>query len=41
MSEASEELKARTMRFALDVCELIKQLPTMEPAPNHPIAQHG
>ena len=33
MSEASEELKARTMRFALNVCELIKLLPATEPGP--------
>jgi hypothetical protein len=31
MSEESEQLKARTMRFALDVCALIKKLPRDEP----------
>ena len=31
MSEEAERLKQRTMRFALDVCELIKQLPHLEP----------
>ena len=31
MGEIAEELKARTMRFALDVCELIKHLPHSEP----------
>jgi four helix bundle protein len=33
MSEQSEVLKARTMRFALDVCALIKQLSREEPGP--------
>jgi four helix bundle protein len=33
MSEAAERLKQRTMRFALDVCELIKHLPQSEPSP--------
>jgi len=33
MSEESEQLKARTMRFALDVCALIKKLPRDEPGP--------
>ena len=33
MSEAAERLKERTMRFALDVCELIKSLPQAEPGP--------
>jgi four helix bundle protein len=33
MSEESEQLKARTMRFALDVCQLIKALPPCEPGP--------
>ena len=33
MSEVTEALKARTMQFALDVCGLIKQLPTEEPGP--------
>ncbi|HZR26859.1 MAG TPA: four helix bundle protein [Vicinamibacterales bacterium] len=33
MSKESEELKARTMRFALDVCALIRQLPIEEPGP--------
>src|SRR5258706_10078559 len=33
MSEAAEQMKARTMRFALDVCGLIKQLPREEPGP--------
>lgn len=31
MSEQSELLKQRTMRFALDVCSLIKDLPRDEP----------
>src|SRR5438552_276474 len=31
MSEETERLKQRTMRFALDVCGLIKQLPRDEP----------
>jgi four helix bundle protein len=33
MSEQAELLKARTMRFALDVCALLKQLPHDEPGP--------
>jgi four helix bundle protein len=33
MSEESERLKERTMRFALDVCALIKHLPQFEPGP--------
>jgi len=31
MGKQAEDLKARTMRFALDVCRLIKQLPRDEP----------
>ena len=33
MSEQAEVLKARTMRFALDVCRLIRLLPSWEPGP--------
>lgn len=33
MGKQAEELKARTMRFALDVCVLIQQLPFEEPGP--------
>jgi len=33
MSEEAERLKARTMRFALDVCALIKKLPRDGPGP--------
>jgi len=33
MSEETELLKQRTMRFALDVCALIKHLPHDEPGP--------
>ena len=33
MSEQAEQLKDRSMRFALDVCVLIKQLPSSEPGP--------
>lgn len=33
MSEATEALKARTMRFALDVCAMIRHLPSEEPGP--------
>jgi four helix bundle protein len=33
MSEEAERLKERTMRFALDVCALIKDLPPFEPGP--------
>jgi four helix bundle protein len=31
MGEVAEQLKARTMRFALDVCALIQRLPIGEP----------
>jgi four helix bundle protein len=33
MSDLSDQLKARTMQFALDVCALIRQLPAEEPGP--------
>jgi four helix bundle protein len=33
VSEQAEQLKKRTMRFALDVCKLLKQLPWDEPGP--------
>ena len=33
MGEQAEVLKRRTMRFALDVCKLLKQLPWDEPGP--------
>jgi four helix bundle protein len=33
MSEIADQLKRRTMRFALDVCALIRDLPTFEPGP--------
>jgi four helix bundle protein len=33
MSEQAELLKARTMRFALDICGLLKHLPHDEPGP--------
>jgi four helix bundle protein len=33
MGEQSELLKARTMRFALEACALIKELPRSEPGP--------
>src|SRR5262249_8230032 len=33
MSEMAEQLKARTMRFALDVCALLRELPNHEPGP--------
>ncbi len=33
MGDVAERLRERTMRFALDVCELIKQLPQTEPGP--------
>jgi four helix bundle protein len=33
MGKQAEALKARTMRFALDICALIKQLPHDEPGP--------
>ena len=32
MGEIAEQLKARTMRFSLDVCAMIQQLPIGEPA---------
>jgi four helix bundle protein len=32
MGEIAEQLKARTMRFSLDVCALIQQLPAGEPS---------
>ena len=32
MGEIAEQLKARTMRFSLDVCSLIQQLPNGEPS---------
>jgi four helix bundle protein len=32
MSEIAEQLKSRTMRFALDVCDLITHLPDSEPS---------
>ena len=32
MGEVAEQLKARTMRFSLDVCALIQLLPSGEPA---------
>src|SRR5580765_4247926 len=31
MGEIAEQLKARTMRFSLDVCALIQRLPSGEP----------
>lgn len=31
MSDLGDQLKERTMRFALDICELIKHLPSAEP----------
>jgi four helix bundle protein len=37
MSQTADELKRRTMRFALDVCALIRDLPIFEPGPT---AQH-
>jgi four helix bundle protein len=37
MSKEAEALTVRTMRFALDVCSLIRQLPHEEPGP---IARH-
>ena len=33
MSEESERLKARTMRFALEVCAMLRKLPGDEPGP--------
>jgi hypothetical protein len=33
MSDISDQLKALTMRFALDTCALIKKLPRDEPGP--------
>ena len=33
MSEQAEQLKKRSMKFALDVCRLIKSLPCHEPGP--------
>lgn len=33
MSSQAEELKTRTMRFALDICRFIKRLPVDEPGP--------
>jgi four helix bundle protein len=33
MSDVADEMKARTMRFALDVCSLIQYLPPSEPGP--------
>jgi four helix bundle protein len=33
MSDIADEMKRRTMQFALDVCGLIKQLPASEPGP--------
>jgi four helix bundle protein len=33
MSDIADEMKQRTMRFALDVCALIQQLPDSEPGP--------
>lgn len=33
MSEVANEMKVRTMRFALDVCSLIRLLPASEPGP--------
>src|SRR5687767_9606462 len=33
MSEVSEQLKARTMKFALDCCALIRDLAPSEPGP--------
>jgi hypothetical protein len=31
MGETADQLKQRTMRFALDVCALIRELPRFEP----------
>ena len=33
MGDVAEQLKQRTMRFALDVCALIRQFPVDEPGP--------
>jgi four helix bundle protein len=33
MSDVADQLKQRTMRFALDVCALIRELPQFEPGP--------
>ena len=33
VSEQADRLKERTMRFALDVCELLKAMPISEPGP--------
>ena len=33
MSDVSNQLKKRTMRFALDACALIRELPDFEPGP--------
>jgi four helix bundle protein len=33
MSDVADDMKRRTMRFALDVCALIKHLPAFEPGP--------
>jgi len=33
MSQQGEQLQERTMQFAVDICELIKLLPTWEPGP--------
>jgi four helix bundle protein len=33
MSDVADEMKSRTMRFALDVCALIRYLPAFEPGP--------
>jgi four helix bundle protein len=33
MGDTADQLKQRTMRFALDVCALIRDLPSFEPGP--------
>lgn len=33
MSDVADQLKKRTMRFALDACALIRDLPQFEPGP--------
>jgi len=33
MSDVADQLKQRTMRFALDACALIRELPPFEPGP--------
>ena len=33
MSDVADQLKQRTMRFALDACALIRELPQFEPGP--------